>query len=242
MTTQTFSTGTNPSIKIENVSGDLIVTGWDRSEIEARGDEIRQTQNDDALSFSSSGDLILSVPRSSTIALGYVAGDVKVEDLNGAIAISFVGGDAILRNLSGQVSMAGAIGGDVQMENVGKISMDARKSRLDADLSERIRSRVEEATRRAERKMRNAEQKIRLAEIKIQNAERKRRGIPPIPSMPPQARRFGRFNFNVDPSGINETRQTVSDEEHMVVLKMLQEKKITSEEAEKLLAALEGGS
>ena len=33
----------------------------------------------------------------------------------------------------------------------------------------------------------------------------------------------------------------VSDEERMTILRMLAEKKITSEEAEKLLSALEGG-
>jgi hypothetical protein len=35
--------------------------------------------------------------------------------------------------------------------------------------------------------------------------------------------------------------EPVSEEERMAILKMLQEKKITSEEADKLLAALEGG-
>ena len=34
----------------------------------------------------------------------------------------------------------------------------------------------------------------------------------------------------------------VSDEERLAILKMLQEKKISAEEAEKLLSALEGGS
>ena len=40
------------------------------------------------------------------------------------------------------------------------------------------------------------------------------------------------------PDAMNEP---VSDEERMTILKMLQEKKITSEQADKLLAALEGG-
>lgn len=238
MTTQTFSSGPNPSIKIENVAGDLSVTGWDRSEVEARGDEIIHEQSGNAFSFSSAGDLNLSAPRGSNLALGYVAGDVKIENLDGAITVSFVGGDALLRNLSGQVSMAGMIGGDVQMENVGRISMGARKGGLDADLSARIRSKVDEAARRAERKMRDAEQKIRRAEIKIQNAERKARHGPRVNVD------TGRWKWNMapgsfPPGGISEP---VSDEERMTILKMLQEKKITAEEAEKLLAALEGGS
>jgi hypothetical protein len=36
--------------------------------------------------------------------------------------------------------------------------------------------------------------------------------------------------------------EPVSDAERMAILKMLQEKKISAEDAEKLLAALEGGS
>lgn len=241
MTTQTFSTGLNPSIKIENIEGDLSVTGWDRSEVEARGDEIRHEQSGDPLSFSSAGDLNLSAPRGSAIALSYVDGDVKIENLDGAITVSFVGGDVLLRNLSGQVEMAGAIGGDVQMENVGRISMGARKGGLDADLSARIRNKVDEATRRAERKMRDAEQKIRRAEIKIQNAGRKARDGEHRARVNVDT---GRWKWNmtpgsVPPGGISEP---VSDEERMAILKMLQEKKITSEEAEKLLTALEGGS
>jgi hypothetical protein len=51
-----------------------------------------------------------------------------------------------------------------------------------------------------------------------------------------------RWNFGFDPLNTAEAKQPVSDEERMVILKMLQEKKITSEEAEKLLSALEGGS
>jgi hypothetical protein len=37
-------------------------------------------------------------------------------------------------------------------------------------------------------------------------------------------------------------RPQATDEERMAILKMLQEKKITAEDAEKLLSALEGGS
>jgi hypothetical protein len=42
------------------------------------------------------------------------------------------------------------------------------------------------------------------------------------------------------PPGILKS-EPVADEERMAILKMLQEKKITSEQAEQLLKALEGG-
>jgi hypothetical protein len=54
---------------------------------------------------------------------------------------------------------------------------------------------------------------------------------------------MGRWNWDLNPRGVpTPPADPVSDEERMAILKMLQEKKITAEEAEKLLAALEGGS
>ena len=93
---------------------------------------------------------------------------------------------------------------------------------LPADFSERINRRVQEATRRA----------ARQAEAAARRAEQK---------MSQQGRRFsfnwtgGRGGFPMPPA------EPVSDEERMAILKMLQEKKISAEDAEKLLTALEGG-
>ena len=94
---------------------------------------------------------------------------------------------------------------------------------IPGDISERINRRVQEATRRAQRQ---AEAATRRAEQKIGQ----------------QSRRFafnwtgGRAGFPMPPA------EPVSDEERMAILKMLQDKKISAEDAEKLLAALEGGS
>jgi hypothetical protein len=57
-------------------------------------------------------------------------------------------------------------------------------------------------------------------------------------------RRSARFSWSWDPSRMPRASQSepVSDEERMTILRMLSEKKITSEEAEKLLSALEGGN
>ena len=196
----------------------------------------------------------ISVPRDATLTISYVGGDVKVENLNGEIEITFVGGDAILRNLTGHVTVGSSIGGELQMENVSKISMNAGRGMPASDISEKIQRKVEAATRRADKKIRDAEHKMRRAEFIA--VERKfRHGIPPIPPLPPippipsipplppmgrgaSRRRVVNMNF----SGAPEASQSVSDEERMTILKMLQEKKITSEEADKLLAALEGGS
>jgi hypothetical protein len=94
-------------------------------------------------------------------------------------------------------------------------------------LNERISRRVEEATRRAAQQ---AERAARRAEAKVRGRAK-----------------VGRWNWNVEPGSFTPpppppAREPVSEEERVAILKMLAEKKITAEDADKLLAALEGGS
>jgi hypothetical protein len=66
-----------------------------------------------------------------------------------------------------------------------------------------------------------------------------------------QARRWkgnvkvGRWNWDMDSKGFptppGTPSEPVAEEERMAILKMLSEKKITAEQAEQLLSALEGG-
>lgn len=86
---------------------------------------------------------------------------------------------------------------------------------------ERVEQRVEAAMRRAEEKMRASERRANFVGVSV---GRVTVGRPPSPVTPP-------------PAPVNEP---VSDGERLVVLQMLQNKKISLEEAEKLLAALEG--
>jgi hypothetical protein len=232
MKTQTIALGSNPALDIERVGGDLIIEGWERSDLEAQGDNIHIERSGESLVISSDGDLNLSVPRAAMLTVSFVGGDLKVRDLTGPIDISFVGGDAVLRNLTGQVSLNGLVGGDTKLENVIRVSMDANKSAVAHEVSERVKRKVEQVTRRAEQKIRHAEKKVQNAEHKLRHHAQIKANID-----------NGRWKWNATPgsfppSGINEP---VSDEERMTILKMLQEKKITSEQADKLLSALEGG-
>ena len=102
---------------------------------------------------------------------------------------------------------------------------------------ERAQSHLEAANHRAESAGHRASIKIdaamRRAEAKARAAEvRARRGQAKV--------NVGRWNFDVTPHGPSQPETPVSDDERLTVLKMLQEKKITIEEAEKLLTALEG--
>jgi hypothetical protein len=99
---------------------------------------------------------------------------------------------------------------------------------------ERISRQVEQATRRAAKQ---AEETARRADEAARRMDQKmsRRG-------PKINVNMGRWNWDLSPKGVPmPPKPPVSDEERLAILKMLQEKKITAEEAEKLLAALEGG-
>ena len=232
MTTQTISLGSNPVLDVERVGGDLVIEGWERSDLQAQGDNIQIGRAGESFVISTGGDLILSVPRAAKLAISFVGGDLKLRNMNGSIDITFVGGDAALSNLTGQVSLNGLVGGDTKMENVSRVSMDANKSAMGHEIPERVRHRVEQAARRAEQKMRHAE-------IKIQNAEHKLRHRAQIKANID----IGRWKWNAVPGSFppGAIREPVSDEERLTILKMLQEKKITTEQADKLLSALEGG-
>jgi hypothetical protein len=121
---------------------------------------------------------------------------------------------------------------------------------LPEDFSERINQRVQAAMERAQSHLEAAnrhaetaghrasikvEAAIRRAEAKARAAEvRSRRGHANLHVG------VGRWNWDMTPHGPVQSSAPVSDDERLSILKMLQEKKITVEEAEKLLAALEG--
>ena len=81
---------------------------------------------------------------------------------------------------------------------------------------------MEEAARRIEQKTREAERRAGRGKGFLE---------------------VGRWNWDFAPKGVPMSpKPQASDEERFTILKMLQEKKITAEEADKLLSALEGGS
>jgi hypothetical protein len=141
----------------------------------------------------------------------------------------------------GSATITLSAGGDIRVSN----RSDAGESAEDfgnfagvgmdwSGFGERISRRVEQATERAQRKVEAAARRV---EQKTRDAERRGRGK--------VAFGVGRWNWDFSPKGVpmpSKPKSPVSEEERLTILKMLQEKKITAEDAEKLLAALEGGS
>ncbi len=113
--------------------------------------------------------------------------------------------------------------------------LDDKLSRLgtNEELAVNIQERVQSAMRRAEEKlaeaMRKVEQRVQEAERRSGEGDGRRRKStgwvsPPAPPAPPKPK-----------------RAPATDEERMMILRMVEQGKISVEQAEKLLAALTGG-
>jgi hypothetical protein len=132
-------------------------------------------------------------------------------------------------------------GGDVRVSNRADAGESADEfgnfAGINFDFSglgDRINRRMEQASRRAQQKVEEAARRI---ERKTRESERHAHRHARV------GMEIGRWNWDFSPKGVPvPPAESVSEEERMSILKMLQDRKITAEEAEKLLAALEGGS
>lgn len=124
-----------------------------------------------------------------------------------------------LENLTASLGSAG-----LSAERAERIARRAQEA------SERARMRAEEKLRQAQERMqRKLEAARRRAEMKARAAERAARD-----------RRKRPTTFSWSSTSPPPQREPLSDEERLMVLQMLEQGKITPEEAEQLLAALEG--
>jgi hypothetical protein len=131
-----------------------------------------------------------------------------------------------------------------QIDNLSAKLGKAGLSAADADrIMRRARETGQEASARAQEKMRRGqerlERKLAAAQRKSEQRADRRFGAHrhswsftwPTPPTPPGAPR--------PPAGASD-QEPVKDEERLAILRMLEQKKITLEQAEQLLAALEG--
>ena len=140
--------------------------------------------------------------------------------------------EAQMENLNRQLSE--------QMANLNSLMGRSGLSPEEAErIMQRARETGERAAARSQEKMRRAQEKLerkleaarRRSEMKAQAADRRSQA------------RTGRRSWGTDwpsPPPPTSAKEPVSDEERLAILRMLEQKKITIEEAEQLLAALEG--
>ena len=212
---------------------DLLVGGFGDDNLQAGGDILLRlpVEVDATLSLAAGGDLDVRIP-------GVDQGDEPLDALvlgDGSAPMSVsAGGDLLITSHADE--WADMADFDISLPFIGSDFPG-----LPDDFAERISRHADEAARKAEKAARKVEIKMRRSEHKFREAERHaaraaaraarnaerhiRFGKHPIPPHPPRR--------PAPPA------EPVSDQERMLILKMLEEKKITAAEAEKLLAAME---
>ncbi len=229
MTTQSIAVeAPNPRIEIERVGGSAQIEGWERLQVEATGGDLEVIREGDAVRISAGGEALLKVPQVANLRIESVGGKLEIRDIQGNIDISLVGGDLVLLDLTGLVTLHGFVGGSRRLQNVGHIEEAPMGS---GSFGAGPWPKVEKLRQRAEEKRHHVEKKILQAERKL---ERIRAGLGS------DGRRWKWQSPSRTSQGSAEPGSAVSEEERAIILKMLQAKKITAEEADRLLQALEG--
>lgn len=121
-------------------------------------------------------------------------------------------------------------------ETLGAAGVTAEKA---AHITEKAREASLRATERAQERMRRAQERI---QHKMEQAQRKaeQRARRETSRAKREERRGFSWSYDSSNSAPQTPSEPVSEEERLMILKMLAEKKISMDEAEKLLSALEG--
>jgi DUF4097 and DUF4098 domain-containing protein YvlB len=205
-----------PGAKVEGGGGQRVIT---------LGDGASQ------VNLRASGDISITSQSGDPEAMGEHFGDefgVMAEEFSAHIESQI---EAHMADLEKHLSHIGGTKGDKMSARVQE-AMDRARRKAEA-ARQRAQSRADAVQRRAEAKI---EAIHRRAEAKAERGKRfgftldlGKSFAPPRPPMPP-----------TPPRPPKPASEPVSDEERMAILRMVEQKKISIEEAEKLLAALEG--
>ncbi len=172
------------------------------------------------VTLRAAGDISITSQSAEPEAMGEHFGDefgVMAEEFSAQIESQI---EAHMADLEKHLSHIGGVKGDRVSARVQE-AMDRARRKAEA-ARQRVQSRVDAAQSRAEAK---AERGKRFG-FKFDLGKS---FAPPRPPMPP-----------TPPRPPKPASEPVSDEERMMILRMVEQKKISIEEAEKLLAALEG--
>jgi hypothetical protein len=139
-----ISAGKTPRIKIDSIEGDLSVVGWDGEDILIKTDEDELTlqHNGEDVTFSSTDDVSLRIPREASLFIQKVGGDMALRGVTGNVEIKQIDNDLSMRDvgfvmidrIDEDFSLRGAkgnlyvktVGGDVSVRDVeGNITLDS---------------------------------------------------------------------------------------------------------------------
>jgi len=116
MTQSTFPVTKDTQLVIEEITGDLVIQGWSREEVQILGNAAEPKQKGKTCSLQLEGDIHLSVPHHLILRIETISGDLVIKNLSRGLEIASVGGDASLQNTAA-VTIA-EIGGDLHAVRV----------------------------------------------------------------------------------------------------------------------------
>lgn len=228
------------NVSLHSVADDLVLRDV-RGNVNARAGEdvvlYIDPQPGNSYAVDAGDDILLILPPNADVKLVLNADEIHVdwpdipaeEEVNSRTLILGSGAANVSLNAGGDLHVSSQERARTAPEEFGNFAgMMFDWSEFGNQLGAHITRRVEQVTRRAAEQ---AERAARRAEAKLRG--RGARGRVNV----------GRWNWNMEPgSGAPAAAgEAVSEQERLVILKMLAEKKITADEADKLLAALEGG-
>jgi hypothetical protein len=154
---KTYQLGADGSISIRNVSGNVIVTGYDGQQITVNG--IREGRDRDLVKIEdlSSDNRIemrtrypkhcncdasirfeVQVPRSISYRfdeLSSASGDIEVRDVTGDVRINTASGDVLVQNVTGRIDASTASGRMSVRSAAGTVSAQSASGDVDVELT-----------------------------------------------------------------------------------------------------------
>ena len=228
------------NVTLDSVADDLALRGA-RGNVKVNvGEDVvvyLEPKADGAYSITAGDDILLVLKPNANATLSMQGDEIDVdwpgienqEDITERVLVLGDGSAKIALNAGGDIRVTNDAEAGSSAEDFGNFAG------MNFDWSgfgERISRQVEQATARAAKR---AEEAARRAERHAERHVRRWRGNV----------KSGPWNWDIGPRGVptppSPPSEPVAEEERMAVLKMLAEKKITAEQAEQLLNALEGG-
>jgi DUF4097 and DUF4098 domain-containing protein YvlB len=147
---KTIDADSNSAIRVTNVAGDVEIEGWSRDEVEVEaelgsgveeliferdGKEIRiEVKGKKDNSRNISADLVIKVPKGSSLEVGTVSADIVVDGVEGRMRLQSVSGD-VEASVFGEDINAESVSGDVELSGKDlEIRVQAKTVSGDVDL------------------------------------------------------------------------------------------------------------
>lgn len=236
------------NVMLDSVGNDLALRGA-RGDIKVNvGEDVivyLDPKADGGYSFVAGDDILFVLPPDANATLTLQGDQIDIdlpgvepdEDATERVVVMGDGSAKISLSAGGDVRVSNREDAGDYAEEFGNFAgMNFDFSGFGERISRQVQRATERASKRAAEATRRAEEAVRRAERTAErHARRGRVGL-----------EIGRWNWDIKgtprpPTPPAPPAEPVSDDERMAILKMLAEKKITAEQAEQLLSALEGG-